>query len=79
MRSREERSQFFDTNIGPGSALLAEENDLFINDSHYDKVMFVENKIKQQNNISLGFYTSQKRSNASFILPVCPLMNFHQD
>ena len=38
MRSREERSQFFDTNIGPGSALLAEESDLFVNDSSYDKV-----------------------------------------
>lgn len=37
MRSREERSQFFDTNIGPGSALLAEESDLFVNDSSYDK------------------------------------------
>ena len=46
MRSREERSQFFDTNIGPGSALLAEENDLFINDSHYDKVILYLLKTK---------------------------------
>ena len=44
MRSREERSQFFDTNIGPGSALLAEENDLFVNDSSYDKVKQVFKK-----------------------------------
>ena len=38
MRSREERSQFFDTNIGPETGLLSEESDMFINDGSYDKV-----------------------------------------
>lgn len=37
MRSREERSQFFDTAIGPETGLLSEESDLFINDTNYDK------------------------------------------
>lgn len=36
MRSREERSQFFD-NIGPETGLLSEESDLFVNDTNYDK------------------------------------------
>ena len=41
MRSREERSQFFD-NIGPETGLLSEESDLFVNDTNYDKVISFE-------------------------------------